>query len=84
MTIDSILDPYCFLVLSTHWIFTFIILVCLSNSHLNKKKLLKFGVSLEILPNQWELNFNMKFCPQPTPLEFAEQFQLLVFMHGNH
>lgn len=62
----NILDSYC-LVLSTQRIFTFIILVCLSNFHLNKKKLVKFAANLEILLNQWKLNFRMKFREIKSP-----------------
>ena len=60
MTVNMV-DPYCFLVSRTQWVLTFIILVCLSNSNLDKKKLLKFAVNLEMLPNQWKLNIKMKF-----------------------
>ena len=60
MTVNMV-DPYCFLVSRTQWVLTFIMLVCLSNSNLDKKKLLKFAVNLEMLPNQWKLNIKMKF-----------------------
>ena len=67
MTINNTLDPYSFLVLRTQWIFTFITLVYLSNSHLDKKGLPKFAVNLETLPNQWKLNFKMKFREIKSP-----------------